>query len=117
MYHIGHYAPDGEFRAGQVHVDRGQPGCFGNQPDLVEGFFKAADQHFTVEGGDDDLSVGGFDGTVYDDHVAVENAGAGHGVAADPHEEGGRLVPYQLFIEVDASFHIIVCRRTETGGV
>src|SRR3954463_14405163 len=108
MNDVGDDPPDGKLSAGEVNIDGGEAGCFGHQPDLIEIFFKAADQHFAVEGCDYDLSVGGFYGAVYDDHVAIEDAGAGHGVTADPHEEGGGFVPDELFVEVDASFHIIV---------
>src|SRR5689334_18988530 len=117
MYYIGHHPPDREFRTGKVHVDGGEPGRLRHQPDLIECFFQAAYQHFTVEGGDDDFSVDGFDRAVHDHHISIEYAGPCHGIAAHPHKKSSDLIPHQLLVEIDASFHIIVCCRTKAGSV
>ena len=103
MNHISDHAPNREFGAGQVDVDGGQAGGLGDQPDLIECPLEAADQHFTVQGGDDHLAIGGLYRAVDDDDIAMEDARADHGVAVHPHEECGGLIPYQLLVQIDTS--------------
>src|SRR6266550_6971862 len=103
MYHIRHYSPDGKFRTGEVDVDGREPGRLRHQPDLVKCLFKAPYQHFTIEGGNDHLSIDCLYGAIHDHHVAIEDTGPGHGITADPHEKSSGLIPHELLIEIDAS--------------
>jgi hypothetical protein len=113
MDHISDHAPDREFGSGDIYVDRGEARRFGNEPDLVKGLFQSSDQHFAIQGGDDHLAVGGFCRAVDDDDIPVGNAGADHGIAVYPHEEGVRSIyTEELFDFHDKMFEGKVTRSS-----
>ena len=77
---------------------------------------KALDRQFPIDDGDDDLAGCGFNGAVYHQQVAIEDAGPRHGVSLHPDEEGGFLMPDQIRVEVESGLHIIVGGGGEAGG-
>ena len=101
MNHVCHYSPHRKLRARKIDVNGGQAGGFGHEPDLVEGTFQPANEHFAIQGGDDHFAVGGFNRAVDDDDIAVEDARADHGVAVHPHKKCRRFIPYQVLVKVD----------------
>ena len=110
MNDIRHDPPNGEFGAGDVDVDGGQAGSFGDEADLVEGSFEAADQHFAVKGGDDNLAVGSFHGSVDNDDVAVRDARVDHGVSIYAHEIGVWFIDAKELFD----FHITIFESDRT---
>ncbi len=76
---------------------------------------QAFDRVFVIDHGQHDMAVPGFDGAVHRQHIAVVDVGTGHGVAHDAKEEGGRLVPHQVGIEIQRLLAVVVGRGGEPG--
>ena len=66
-----------------------------------------------VHAGDDHVAVGGAEGSVDHQQIAVADSRAGHRVALDAHEVGGGRTPHQQFVQVERRFQILFSRRRE----
>ena len=78
---------------------------------------ETAYHQFTVEYSHNDTAVGEFDGPVHNQYIIVEDARVFHRVAFHAEEKSGGFVADELFVEVDAPFHVIIGRCPETGGI
>jgi hypothetical protein len=58
-----------------------------------------------------------FNAPVNDYNIPVMNTCIDHAVAGNPHEESGRFVPDELFIEVNTPFHVIISSSSKSCGI
>ena len=102
-----HKAENGGFIAVDGRVGR----IFRHQTDAFFGETQALDRGFVTEERDHDLSVHGGGLGSNDHRIAVQNAGADHGIAANPQGIAAFIaIPRQV------AFDIFLRQNGETGG-
>ena len=99
-----------------VKANGGVAGVFGFELDGVTFFAEAFDGQFSIDGGDDDTAIRGFEASVDDEEVSVVNASTNHGVSRGPDEEGGGGLLDEVLIEVEGSFEVIIGGGGEACG-
>ena len=74
---------------------------------------KRFDGEFAIDACHDDVAVGGAEGAVDDEEVAVLYPGADHGVARDAHEVRRGRPLHEEFIQVERRLDVLLGRRRE----
>ena len=64
-----------------------------------------------VHAGDDHIAIGGAEGAVHDEEVAVADARANHGIALNTHEVRGGGPLHQQLVEVEWRLEILLGGR------
>ena len=72
-------------------------------------------REIAVDAGDDDVAVGGADGAVDDEDVAVVDSGTDHGVARDANEVGGGGALDEKLVEVERRLDVLFGGGGEAG--
>ena len=116
MNGIYHYAP-GAIITKFFDLDMAVFFVFGDECDAFDLCLQPTHQELAVDHGHDHFPAHGFDAAVYDEHIAMINAGADHGIAIHSKKESGGFVADQLFIEVDPPLHIVVGRGAKARGI
>lgn len=111
----GGYAPDRQFRQcrnrdiGEAWVVSLQYYPRGRDPQPL-------DRQFTVEDGDDDGTVFGFQCPVDHELVTVADAGLLHGLPSNSDDKGAGDILDQVFVEVDPAVEVVLGGRGIAGG-
>lgn len=96
--------------------DRGKSGVFGEEPDGGAVEFESFDGELAIECSDDDIPIGGSEGAVYHEDVAIVYAGADHAFSACADVIGCGRVAYAEGVEVERATKVAHGRGGESGG-
>ena len=114
MQDAGNNAPDHQLLF-LADSDVGEPGILCHQQYTAASSPQTFDGELSVDRGDNYPAILGFEGTVHDHLVPIEDPGAGHAVSGDPQDECRIPMSDEVLVEVELPVLIPLRRRGPPG--